>query len=72
MSEQKEKFSFEQNLEKLNELLKKMEEGALPLDELTKSYVDALGLLDALREQLDESKAQIQIVQQKRGYGQAN
>ncbi|RIY32414.1 exodeoxyribonuclease VII small subunit [Psittacicella melopsittaci] len=61
-----ESLTFEENIAKLNEIVKLMESDQLTLNELTSNYIQALGLIDSLHEQIDQAKQQIEAVQQKR------
>ena len=44
MSNEKKKLSFEENLEKLEEIVKKLENGDVPLDDAIKEFNEAMVL----------------------------
>lgn len=52
-------LSFEQKLEQLEELVVKMEEGGLQLDELMKAYAQGTTLAQALNRELDSAQQQM-------------
>ena len=52
--------TFEENLAKLEELVKKLEAGNLDLDESLKIYEDAIVLRERCRKFLEESERKVQ------------
>ncbi len=53
-------MSFEESMNKLEELVKKLEGGNLSLDESLKIYAEAVELRDRCRKILDESERKVQ------------
>lgn len=60
MTEKKERRTFEDDLRELEELVKRLEEGRLDLDESLKVYENAIMLRDRCRRFLDESERRVQ------------
>lgn len=58
----KEELSFEESMNKLKELVKKLEEGNLDLDESIKIYSEAVKLKERCRKILDESERKVEIL----------
>jgi len=58
----KAKLSFEDALEKLEELVTEIEQGAVPLEESIKKYEDGLKLIKSCRAILNEAEKKIQIL----------
>ena len=58
----KEELSFEESMNKLEELVKKLEEGNLDLDERIKIYSEAVKLKERCRKILDESERKVEIL----------
>lgn len=58
----KEELSFEESMNKLEELVKKLEEGNLDLDESIKIYSEAVKLKERCRNILDESERKVEIL----------
>lgn len=57
----KQKFSFEEKLEKLDEIVALLDDGAEPLEDLLIKYEEGMKLVNELREFLN--KAEIKIVE---------
>ncbi len=53
------KYSFEEGMEKLEQLVTQLEGGALPLEEAFKAYHEASELYKSLSEMLDQGEAKI-------------
>ena len=58
----KEELSFEESMNKLEELVKKLEEGNLDLDESIKIYAEAVKWKERCRKILDESERKVEIL----------
>ena len=58
----KEELSFEESMNKLEGLGKKLEEGNLDLDESIKIYSEAVKLKERCRKILDESERKVEIL----------
>jgi len=54
--------SFEERLEKLEALAQKMEQGALPLEELLRNYEEGLKLSQTLETELAQARARMMEV----------
>jgi len=55
-------MSFEERLEKLEALAQKMEQGALPLEDLLRNYEEGLKLSQALVAELEQARARMMEV----------
>ncbi|RIY36716.1 exodeoxyribonuclease VII small subunit [Psittacicella gerlachiana] len=66
MAEEK-KQSFEQNTNRLNELVRNMEREDITLQDLVNNYVEALELVDKQYSLINEAKQQIELLKQKLG-----
>ncbi|MCQ2771988.1 MAG: exodeoxyribonuclease VII small subunit [Bacilli bacterium] len=60
--EEKKELSFEEQLAELNEIVKKVESGALPLDETLKLYENGKRIIKCLNDTLDEASKKIEVV----------
>jgi len=60
--EQEKELTFEQKLNKLNEIVSKVENELLPLDEAMKLYEEGNLLIKDLQKQLNEAEAKIQTI----------
>lgn len=63
MGETGKKQTFEQNLERLDEVLRLLEKDSVPLDELMKLYEEGVGLVRACNEQLDHAEQKVKLLQ---------
>ncbi len=59
MSNEKKKLSFEENLEKLEEIVKKLENGDVPLDDAIKEFNEAMVLAKKCDEKLKSAEEAI-------------
>jgi exodeoxyribonuclease VII small subunit len=59
MSNEKKELSFEENLEKLEEIVKKLENGDVPLDDAIKEFNEAMGLAKKCDEKLKSAEEAI-------------
>lgn len=59
MSNEKKELSFEENLEKLEEIVKKLENGDLPLDDAIKEFNEAMVLAKKCDEKLKSAEEAI-------------
>ena len=55
--------SFEEGLKLLDELVQKVESGALPLETAIRSYEKGAALIDRLRQLLSGAEAKLQLLQ---------
>ena len=62
MSNEKKELSFEENLEKLEEIVKKLENGDVPLDDAIKEFNEAMVLAKKCDEKLKSAEAITKIV----------
>ena len=53
------KEKFEDSLKKLEDIVKKMEAGDLPLDEALKSFEEGVKLIRSCQEKLDEAQRRV-------------
>ncbi|MHC1785497.1 MAG: exodeoxyribonuclease VII small subunit [Christensenellales bacterium] len=53
---------FEQKLESLEDLVKMMEEGGMPLAQLMQSFQEGMRLADALKKELDAAQAKLLVL----------
>jgi len=61
------KKSFEENLEQLNESVKSLEEGELPLKETLEKFEDGLKLSKLCSEELETAQKKIEKIIEKNG-----
>lgn len=59
MSNEKKELSFEENLEKLEEIVKKLENGDVPLDDAIKEFDEAMVLAKKCDEKLKSAEEAI-------------
>lgn len=59
MSNEKKELSFEENLEKLEEIVKKLENGDVPLDDAIKEFNEAMVLAKRCDEKLKSAEEAI-------------
>ena len=68
MAEKKEKeLSFEENLEKLENIVKKLENGDTPLDEAIDEFSEAMKIADVCDKKLKNASSQITKILNKDG-----
>lgn len=60
--EQEKELSFEEKLNKLNEIVNKVENELLPLDEAMKLYQEGNLLIKDLQKTLNEAEAKIAVI----------
>lgn len=60
--EQEKELSFEEKLNKLNEIVSKVENELLPLDEAMKLYEEGNLLIKDLQKTLNEAEAKIAVI----------
>ena len=65
MSEETPQLSFEQGLEKLEGIVKQLEQGEIPLEESLRLFENGVRLSRSLREQLDAAEAKVEILMKK-------
>ena len=63
MAEQQKQASFEQNLNRLDEIIRLLEKDSVPLDELLGLYEEGVGLLRHCNQQLDEAQQKVKMLQ---------
>lgn len=63
MAEQQKRASFEQNLNRLDEIIRLLEKDSVPLDELLGLYEEGVGLLRSCNLQLDEAQQRVKMLQ---------
>lgn len=56
------KLSFEQSLERLEEIVKLLETGSAPLEESTKLYEEGIALVRSCSTQLEQTEARIRLL----------
>jgi exodeoxyribonuclease VII small subunit len=56
------KEKFEDSLEKLEDIVKKMEAGDLPLEEALKSFEEGIKLIRSCQTKLDEAQRRVEIL----------
>lgn len=61
------KKSFESSLKRLEEIVRQMEEGNVPLEETLKLFEEGITLSRSLREQLDSAEQRITILLKQHG-----
>lgn len=63
--EDKEKLSFEQALDNLEEIIQQMESGEAPLDSLVTNYQNGVKMLKFCRQKIESAEMKIRKVQEK-------
>lgn len=59
MAEKEKEISLEENLDKLDEIIERMESDELPLEEAFKAYSDGMRLLKICNDQIDRVEKQV-------------
>lgn len=59
MAESEKEISLEENLDKLNEIIERMESDELPLEEAFQAYSDGMRLLKICNDQIDRVEKQV-------------
>lgn len=67
MSEAKTEMSFEQALGRLEQIVKALEGGNVPLEDLIKLFDEGTGLVKLCTEKLDKAEEKVRLLQQKDG-----
>lgn len=62
MTDGNEELSFEESMERLEELIRKLEGGSLDLDESLSIYAEAVELRERCRKILNESERKVQVL----------
>lgn len=66
----KEKVSFEQALERLEQIVSQIEEGKVPLEESIEKYAEGVKLVEQCRTILNKAEEKIQLLSRKQGEDQ--
>ncbi|MBI5726027.1 MAG: exodeoxyribonuclease VII small subunit [Planctomycetes bacterium] len=69
MAKEKEKMSFEQALARLEQIVRQIEEGKVPLEESIEKYAEGIELVKCCRSILDTAERKIQVLA--KGQGQS-
>ncbi len=67
MPEEREQLSFERGLEKLEGIVRQLEDGEVSLEQSLKLFEDGVQLSQALRKQLDAAESKVEILMKKGG-----
>jgi len=59
----KKTMKFEESMERLDEILQKLESGDAPLDELLKLYAEGVALIRACNERLENAEQSVKMLQ---------
>lgn len=59
--------TFEQNLDRLEGIVKQLEESELPLEEALKLYEEGMTLSEGCRKQLEEAEHRVEILSKRAG-----
>ena len=62
---EKKKMTFEENIEKLEQILSRLEDDKLPLDTSVKLYEEGISLVRGCSETLDRAEMSIKMLQMK-------
>ena len=62
MAEKKNELGFEQNLQRLDEIIRLLEKDSVPLDELLRLYEEGVGLLRHANEQLETAEQKVKML----------
>ncbi|MCH9644729.1 MAG: exodeoxyribonuclease VII small subunit [Gammaproteobacteria bacterium] len=63
-------FNFEKSFDKLNQLVEKMEQGDIPLEQSLKNFETGIGLIRECQTALSSAEQKVQILMQKNGEAQ--
>jgi len=64
-----EKFSFEEGLKRLEEIVEKLEAGNVPLEDAISLYEEGMKLAKALKEKLDEIEMKVEkLMETEKGF----
>lgn len=63
MAEKKNELGFEQNLQRLDEIIRLLEKDSVPLDELLRLYEEGVGLVRLCNGQLDDAQQKVKMLQ---------
>lgn len=67
MSEAKNEMSFEQAMSRLEQIVRALEGGNVPLEDLIKLFDEGTGLVKLCTERLDKAEEKVRILQNKDG-----
>ena len=67
MSEVKNEMTFEQALARLEQIVKSLEGGNVPLEDLIKLFDEGTGLVKLCTERLDKAEEKVKLLQMKDG-----
>ena len=62
MAEKKNELGFEQNLQRLDEIIRLLEKDSVPLDELLRLYEEGVGLVRLCNGQLDDAQQKVKML----------
>ena len=62
---EKKKMTFEENIEKLEQILSRLEDDKLPLDTSVKLYEEGMKLISKCNRELEDAERKIKILTQK-------
>jgi len=65
-----EKASFEKNIQKLETIVRKLEDGELPLEEGVELFKKGMNLSKSCREQLENARYEVRILSEELGTGE--
>jgi exodeoxyribonuclease VII small subunit len=63
MAQNNQQAGFEQNLSRLDEIIRMLEKDSVPLDELLGLYEEGVGLLRICNEQLENARNKVKMLQ---------
>ena len=63
MAQNNQQAGFEQNLTRLDEIIRMLEKDSVPLDELLGLYEEGVGLLRTCNEQLENARNKVKMLQ---------
>lgn len=65
MADEPEQLSFEKGLDKLERVVKRLEDGEISLEESLRLFEEGVELSQGLRRQLDEAESKVEILMKK-------
>jgi len=65
-----EKASFEKNIQELETIVRKLEDGELPLEEGVELFKKGMNLSKSCREQLEKARYEVRILSEELGTGE--
>lgn len=63
MSDTSGNLTFEQAMQRLDEIVENMEQNKMPLDDMLSAYAEGMGLLSTCRERVESARRRVELIQ---------